>query len=330
MVEVDMDSRQRRTNILMTALDNVHNENRENEMRFAAETEAEGHAETDEAVQMTEADAEANVEAIAVAVAEECEESKTIPEAESVSGSVAQGDITAEAEKATVTTEETDYNEHVRYNALGVAIYTDPRTKEQFQFADDEWIPATDANRLDSDAATTDGDPYETEHYIWCHETKQWIAKATKAYWYDAARQQWIPKAGTHTVTSTPKSADSDELVHTYTDKDGAVFFWDAAKTAWFPQIDDDFMAKYQMGYGNYERSDSEEEDEVELLEKLLASKQVKVDDGVVAGSDSVTATEEKATATKRKAPQQPASECTQRNTHHYTRHYTRRICRMV
>ena len=31
---------------------------------------------------------------------------------------------------------------------------------------------------------------------------------------------------------------------------DGMVYEWDAAKNAWFPRIDDDFMAVYQMNYG--------------------------------------------------------------------------------
>ncbi|XP_011875404.1 PREDICTED: HIV Tat-specific factor 1 homolog [Vollenhovia emeryi] len=38
---------------------------------------------------------------------------------------------------------------------------------------------------------------------------------------------------------------------HTYTDpNDGSVYFWDREKSAWFPKVDEDFMAKYQMSYG--------------------------------------------------------------------------------
>ena len=31
---------------------------------------------------------------------------------------------------------------------------------------------------------------------------------------------------------------------------DGTVYEWDAGKSAWFPRIDEDFMAHYQMNYG--------------------------------------------------------------------------------
>ena len=31
---------------------------------------------------------------------------------------------------------------------------------------------------------------------------------------------------------------------------DGMVYEWDKSKNAWFPRIDEDFMAVYQMNYG--------------------------------------------------------------------------------
>lgn len=38
---------------------------------------------------------------------------------------------------------------------------------------------------------------------------------------------------------------------HTYTDAtDGTVYFWDKEKNAWFPKVDEDFLAHYQMNYG--------------------------------------------------------------------------------
>ncbi|XP_061169553.1 HIV Tat-specific factor 1-like [Saccostrea echinata] len=36
----------------------------------------------------------------------------------------------------------------------------------------------------------------------------------------------------------------------TKTDEDGTVYDWDEEKRAWFPKIDEDFIAKYQMSYG--------------------------------------------------------------------------------
>jgi HIV Tat-specific factor 1 len=58
---------------------------------------------------------------------------------------------------------------------------------------------------------------------------------------------------------------------HVYTDKDGVKYFWDKEKSAWFPQLDDDFMARYQMSYGfteNAEQKDEPTEKNEELPEQ--------------------------------------------------------------
>lgn len=47
---------------------------------------------------------------------------------------------------------------------------------------------------------------------------------------------------------------------YTYTDNDGTVYEWDQAKHAWFPKIDDDFIAAYQSNYG-YDESNSQNAD---------------------------------------------------------------------
>lgn len=46
---------------------------------------------------------------------------------------------------------------------------------------------------------------------------------------------------------------------HTYTNpNDGSVYFWDKEKNGWFPKIDEDFMAKYQLSYGFTETGTSQ------------------------------------------------------------------------
>ncbi|XP_062610063.1 17S U2 SnRNP complex component HTATSF1-like, partial [Saccostrea cucullata] len=48
----------------------------------------------------------------------------------------------------------------------------------------------------------------------------------------------------------------------TKTDEDGTVYDWDEEKRAWFPKIDEDFIAKYQMNYGaNEEEGDTNDQD---------------------------------------------------------------------
>lgn len=47
----------------------------------------------------------------------------------------------------------------------------------------------------------------------------------------------------------------------TWTDpKDGTTYEWDHQKKGWFPKIDDDFLAAYQMGYGFTEASEKDAE----------------------------------------------------------------------
>lgn len=227
----------------------------------------------------------------------------------------------------------------------------------EFDAQQNEWIPVSEANRLPVSqssnvaTATRTDDPYENEFYRWCHVKQQWIPKTTAKptaegddsekddeeettaatdetdfYKYDASKNLWIPKASGRVVTSTPTetndcgdaaAADSNKWEHTYRDEDGAVFVWDGEKRAWFPKIDDDFMAQYQMGYGNYEASDEEaqEEEELNILERMLHERiHGKADGNVAAASEGEAdpdGEEQQAKAkAKRKAAQSPPSEC--------------------
>uniref|UniRef100_A0A182JIG6 RRM domain-containing protein n=1 Tax=Anopheles atroparvus TaxID=41427 RepID=A0A182JIG6_ANOAO len=150
------------------------------------------------------------------------------------------------------------YAEHVTYNAAGDAIYTDPATKYQYRWCKEksEWVPLASATEPDGSGGAPSENPFENEHYRWCHEKKEWIPKQknpteTEFYRWDEATGKWIPK-------EQPASGKGDQDrdygyedgVHTYRDKDGAVYFWDTERKAWFPKVDDDFMAIYQLNYG--------------------------------------------------------------------------------
>lgn len=63
-------------------------------------------------------------------------------------------------------------------------------------------------------------------------------------YQWSAEQNQWLLK------TLQPTEYGFEDNTHTYVDSDGIKFFWDVEKRAWFPKIDDDFMAIYQMNYG--------------------------------------------------------------------------------
>lgn len=159
-----------------------------------------------------------------------------------------------------------EYEKDITYNNKGVAIYTDPKTKCQYEFDTEknEWLPVQGGKDIQSESANSSS--YENEHYRWCAETNQWIAKENQNvlenefYKWDSDQNQWIPK-----IQGSEVSTNIVDGLHTYTDKDGATFFWDDKKNAWFPKIDDNFMAIYQMNYGFVDNtsSDMRKDDEI-------------------------------------------------------------------
>lgn len=159
-----------------------------------------------------------------------------------------------------------EYAKHIEYNTKGQPIYTDPSTKSKYEFdiGVNQWVPIKSTDEND----TAQSNPYENEHYRWCHETNQWILKdqsassATTAtenefYKWNDEKKQWVPKTTGHDSITKFENG-----VHTYTDGDGAVFFWDTEKNAWFPRIDDDFLAVYQMSYGFVDNTSSSGNDD--------------------------------------------------------------------
>ncbi|XP_055914138.1 uncharacterized protein LOC129947559 isoform X2 [Eupeodes corollae] len=160
------------------------------------------------------------------------------------------------------------YAENVTYTEDGTAIYVDPKTQHKYKWSleKNDWIAFDEQDSNPSAIATAtasdnennkNSNPYENEHYRWCSESNQWIPKNTQQmssltetehYRWDAQKNEWIMK------TQVPSLDDVtygyEDGVRIYTDKDGMVFFWDDEKKAWFPKIDDDFLAKYQMSYG--------------------------------------------------------------------------------
>lgn len=155
-----------------------------------------------------------------------------------------------------------EYMANTTYTADGIAIYTDPDSKFQYQWCkkENKWIPYQSEN----------SNPYENEYYFWCTEKNEWQLKAN--YDYDEEQKKWIPKEkgemfGQYHVIEK-------DGVKTYTDSDGVAYEWDEEKKAWFPKIDEDFMAIYQMNYGNY--VPSEEDKEKERKKRALAEEMKK------------------------------------------------------
>uniref|UniRef100_A0A182T0Q8 RRM domain-containing protein n=1 Tax=Anopheles maculatus TaxID=74869 RepID=A0A182T0Q8_9DIPT len=165
----------------------------------------------------------------------------------------------------TSTAGKDQYAEHVTYNEAGEAIYTDPATKFQYRWCKEksEWVPRDGKAPAGAAGETPSDNPYENEHYRWCHEKKEWIPKQenpteTEFYRWDKETQKWVAKEQQQQQQKPPSEEESaqdrqygyEDGVHTYKDKDGAVYFWDDERKAWFPKVDDDFMAMYQLNYG--------------------------------------------------------------------------------
>lgn len=146
-----------------------------------------------------------------------------------------------------------DYAKYITYSDDGTAIYTDPATNYQYVFDSEknQWVPK------DGESGSSENNPYENEHYRWCTETNQWVLKegapSDVANEFENEHYKWNPVSNKWEAKNGDQKFATSVYVdgqHLYTDPDGAVFFWDEEKSAWFPKIDEDFMAVYQSNYG--------------------------------------------------------------------------------
>ncbi|KAF3427299.1 hypothetical protein E2986_05133 [Frieseomelitta varia] len=112
-----------------------------------------------------------------------------------------------------------------------------------------------------TDCQDTEKTKDSMEHYTF--DGKSYIYKdptTNVTYKFDQDKNEWLVK---DTEETKEKDSGDSEIktqegifgfendTHTYTDpNDGSVYFWDKEKNAWFPKVDEDFMARYQMSYG--------------------------------------------------------------------------------
>ncbi|KAL3274889.1 hypothetical protein HHI36_019671 [Cryptolaemus montrouzieri] len=86
-------------------------------------------------------------------------------------------------------------------------------------------------------------DPNTKYQYEWSKEKNEWVARNNVQYGFE-------------------------DDTHTFVDKDGVKYFWDKEKHAWFPKIDDDFMAQYQMSYGFVDNTSADQSLKTSTLKK--------------------------------------------------------------
>ena len=161
-----------------------------------------------------------------------------------------------------------------------VCIHTDPATGFQYKWNSDEkkWEPKTEvavAENLDSKYEKV-GDTYVYKDdngriLEWDVQAKEWKPKAE-------ARIKKVISNPDEEFDSSDESNDEKLLeqkknvisqnvqvnsdgVRTYTDpSDGTVFEWDEEKKAWFPKLDEEFIARYQLSYGGEANTEPEPE----------------------------------------------------------------------
>lgn len=172
-------------------------------------------------------------------------------------------------------------------------IHTDPATGFAYKWDADEkkWVPkdgsAVTASSTEpvASSALPEGCSYEKvgDTYIYKDE------KTGQTLEWDVQLKEWrsaAPVVRRRVKKNSDEEFDSDDdgeaersrlqrqradigknvQVHadgtkTYTDpSDGTVFEWDIEKKAWFPRLDDEFIARYQLSYGETTTSTTVEE----------------------------------------------------------------------
>lgn len=134
-----------------------------------------------------------------------------------------------------------------------------------------ELLRMADAPPVPENAEESEKQDDTMKNYEFDGQTYIYTDKATNiSYRFDQENNKWVVKEdnkmscdGKKSSDGTKKKEDSgpetsatdafgfENDTHTYTDpNDGSVYFWDKEKNAWFPKVDEDFMAKYQMNYG--------------------------------------------------------------------------------
>ncbi|XP_046403880.1 HIV Tat-specific factor 1 homolog [Ischnura elegans] len=161
-------------------------------------------------------------------------------------------------------------------------IYTDPNTHLQYEWCAEKetWKERTSDEGTvpeDSSSAPTKFSDEDTgSDYVYDGETYVYIDKKEGIkYSWNSAKNEWV-KVSQDDETSR-KTEDTSSLVadlkkgaynftedkHYYTDpSDGTVFEWDSEKKAWFPKVDEDFIAHYQMSYGFNQATDNSKTEE--------------------------------------------------------------------
>jgi len=159
----------------------------------------------------------------------------------------------------------------------GETLYEDPQTKVVYVLDQEKntWKPKSKEGQNENSSETT---PYEFDGKTYVHTD----ANGVKHRW-DLEKKTWLKIEETKAVESSSSESEEDDSTTDedrkrrmmrkrksqpgwdsskytkdpssgatlYKDpNDGMTYEWDAEKKAWFPRINEDFIAQYQMNYG--------------------------------------------------------------------------------
>ena len=173
-------------------------------------------------------------------------------------------------------------------------VYTDSATGYQYKWdiSENKWVP-----KVERPVAAAEDSKYEIvgNTYVYKDEDGRLLE-------WDVAANEWklkvdnkkkILKRGSDEEFNTSDESEDEQIlirkketinhnvvigsdgVRTYKDPtDGTVFEWDEEKKAWFPKLDEEFLARYQMSYGMENEANKEAVEKVEP--KVVEPKQPK------------------------------------------------------
>ncbi|XP_011504686.1 PREDICTED: HIV Tat-specific factor 1 homolog [Ceratosolen solmsi marchali] len=181
-----------------------------------------------------------------------------------------------------------NYSDYISYEG-NKCIYTEPGTGRKLIWNSEENKWYSD-EQLDNNPGTSDNMKhyeFDGEHYVYTDKT------SNVTYKFIQEKNEWVMKdkklgKDNDDIKVNSSSQLSNEIIygfendtHTYTDPtDGTSYIWDKDKNAWFPKVDDEFMARYQMSYGFSESSDAiinnETENPTKSIEAIKLTKEDK------------------------------------------------------
>lgn len=167
-------------------------------------------------------------------------------------------------------------------------VYTDSATGFQYKWdvTENKWIPKESSAVNDGNKSESSNEPAADHKYeivgntymykdektgrilVWDLETKQWKPKAEDTG-EPVQKKKKKRKRGSDEEFNTSDESEDEEVLeqrkqnmnfHVFTREDGVKYYkdpadgtiyeWDVEKRAWFPNLDEEFLARYQMSYG--------------------------------------------------------------------------------